>query len=104
MESQHIVRAAGIAAVGWVGVVVAALVRGSSGPVPDPTQLLLRLTIGPLAFLLAGNAVAWLVNRVSARHQAERHPHSNPSDPLSHPCDGVDGPFSSVRATKLTEG
>ncbi len=67
MEPQRIIRATGIAAFVWVGITVVGLVRGASGPSPDPTQLLLRLTVGPLALLLVGNVLAWLVNRLRMR-------------------------------------
>ena len=63
MEPTRIVRAAGIASVAWVGINAVSLVQNSSGPAPEPASLLLRLVAGPLVFLLAGNAVAWLINR-----------------------------------------
>jgi len=63
MEPRRIVQAAGIASVAWVAVHAVSLVQNSSGPAPEPTQLLLRLVAGPLVFLLLGNAVVWLIDR-----------------------------------------
>ena len=70
MEPRQIVRATGVAAFVWVGVTVVGLVQGSSGPAPDPTHLLLRLTMGPLVLLLVGNALAWLVGRMKGREDS----------------------------------
>lgn len=79
MEPRKIVRAAGIAAVAWVGVVAVGLVRGSSGPAPDPTELLFRLTLGPLVLLMAGNGLAWLVDRAKRRLPEASAPRPLPS-------------------------
>jgi hypothetical protein len=80
MKARQIVRVAGVAAVAWVGIVVAGLVHGASGPAPDPDQLLIRLTLGPLALLAAGNALAWLAARMERRAEARKRLRPEPPD------------------------
>lgn len=85
MEPRHIVRATAVAALGWVGVIAVSLVRGSTGPAPDPTDLLLQLILGPMALLAVGNGLAWLMERMRGSEARTEHALADPTHPLLPP-------------------